>query len=225
MYDTAMRADQQSGTIAYLVTRDHRYTMDPFIADFGLDAHFDVIPYDEVLCPHAALPEGTVIFSDVDRLAKRERHAAIALADRLLLAGRRVLNHPANVFGRVELLRRLKLSGINPFSLYRLVELANVRSLRYPVFVRTDSEHSGSLSPLIRTPLGLAYWILRKGLRRRSFADLLVVEYEDVVDPATGVFRKYSYLKIGETPDRAPPDIRACVDAEVSAARCAGLAR
>jgi len=68
---------------------------------------------------------------------------------------------------------------------------------------RTDSEHSGSLSPLIRTPLGLAYWILRKGLRRRSFADLLVVEYEDVVDPATGVFRKHSYLKIGETPDRA----------------------
>jgi len=123
--------------------------MDPFIADFGLDARFDVIPYDEILVPDAALPEGTVIFSDVDRLSKRERHAAIALADRLLLAGRRVLNHPANVLGRVELLRRLKLSGINPFSLYRLVELANVRSLRYPVFVRTDSEHSGSLSPLI----------------------------------------------------------------------------
>jgi len=139
-----------------------------------------------------------VIFSDVDRLSERERHAAIALADRLLLAGRRVLNHPANVLGRVELLRRLKLSGINPFSLYRLVELANVRSLRYPVFVRTDSEHSGSLSPLIRTPLGLAYWILRKGLRRRSFTDLLIVEYEDVADPLTGVVRRYSYLKIGK---------------------------
>lgn len=155
-----MRADQQSGTIAYLVTRDHRYTMDPFIADFGLDAHFDVIPYDEVLVPDAALPKGTVIFSDVDRLSKRERHAAIALADRLLLAGRRVLNHPANVLGRVELLRRLKIGGMNPFSIYRLVELANVRGLRYPVFVRTDREHSG-----------------------------------------------------------------ACVDAEVSAARCAGIAR
>ncbi len=51
-----MRVDQHSGTIAYLVTRNHRYTIDPFIADFGLDARFDVIPYDEILVPDARFP-------------------------------------------------------------------------------------------------------------------------------------------------------------------------
>jgi hypothetical protein len=101
----------------------------------------------------------------------------------------RLLNDPSRVLCRYDLLRKLFDEGKNAFKAIRANE--TFQSLRYPVFVREENQHTGSLTPLLhgRSELvrGLRALTL-KGYRRH---ELLVVEFCDTSDCA-GVFRKYS---------------------------------
>jgi len=190
--------------LVYYVTKDHSYTLTHFLEDWSpqLSSHFNVRYYDDADFPSEPDDPGTVvIFSDIDRLTRDQKVRASGLADRLLLAGQTVLNHPSSFVGRADLLKRLHGAGCNNFKAWRLAELFQLPKIRYPVFLRTESGHGGSLSELLADPLALAKALLRQLARillgRVAASDILIVEFEDVSDPKTGISEKYSYLKIG----------------------------
>ncbi|HYB24384.1 MAG TPA: hypothetical protein VED41_11335 [Solirubrobacteraceae bacterium] len=143
-----------------------------------------------------ALPGGTWIFTAQERLTAAGREMAVLAYEAIARSGGRALNHPARVVERYELLRSLHATGANRFRAARVSEYEG--GLRFPVFVREENEHSGSLTRLLRGEselrVALAY------LRLRGFAaeELLIVEFCDTAD-SQGRFRKYSaYFLDGE---------------------------
>jgi hypothetical protein len=80
--------------ISYLVTPEHRYTIDVYLGEWGraLRSRMRVLPYTR-LAYQRRFARGTYLFSDLERLSAVELAAAAALADALLAAGALVLNH------------------------------------------------------------------------------------------------------------------------------------
>jgi hypothetical protein len=150
----------------------------------------------ESLPPEREVEAATWIFSDLDRLSAAETERARDLWMRLSEADPqpRLLNNPRRVLGRYELLSRLHDQGVNAFRAFRLGELP--QRLRYPVFLREENEHSGTLSSLLLTSEELeeaTAHALASGYREDQ---LLVVEFCDTSDEA-GLFRKYAAFSVG----------------------------
>lgn len=182
--------------IHYLVRDRHAHTMRGFLKHWapGLQAHVRVLPYEEVF-RSAELPPGVHLFADLERLRPSERRLAAGLADRIAAGGSRVLNHPRDVLTRHPLLGTLHAAGINRFRSHRGID---PRRLRWPVFLRTEHEHDGALTPLLHGPADLARALLRIARRPLALrAGLLAVEFEDTRG-ADGLFRKYSVLRVGD---------------------------
>ena len=183
--------------IHYLVRDRHAHTMRGFLKHWApaLRAHVTVLPYEEVF-RSAELPPGVHVFADLERLRPSERRFASELADRIAAAGARVLNHPRDGLTRHPLLCALHAAGINRFRSHRRID---PRRLRWPIFLRTEHEHDGALTPLLHGPRDLARALFRLARRPLALrAGLLAVEFEDTRD-AAGLFRKYSVLRIGDT--------------------------
>ena len=179
--------------IFYLVTPEHRYTIDVYLGEWGraLRSRVRVVPYTG-LSYRRRFARGTYVFSDLERLSAVELAAAAALADALLAAGARVLNHPGRVLRRYPLLRALHDAGINRFNAHSLERRDEAR---LPAFLRLQDEHAGSLTPVLQTSFELesALAELPPELDRGR---VIVVEYCHTAD-AAGTFRKYSAFKIG----------------------------
>ena len=123
--------------LRFVTTRSHSYTALPLRRLFGR-SKVAVWHYDR-LFRAASLPAGTWIFADHERLDPYELRLA-AEAARLLRAGNaRVLNDPARVRCRVDLLQALHRAGINRFSAWRADEAQ--RPDRFPVFIRAEGDH------------------------------------------------------------------------------------
>jgi len=184
--------------IHYLATRGHdRYTMRRFRASWAgaLRDRIRIVPYER-LASMGAVEPGLYVFSDLERLKPRERPAAAALFARIVAAGRafRALNDPASALTRYDLLRALP--G-NAFRAWRATE--SLEGVRLPAFVRAANSHEGSFTELLRRPEEIEPAI-RHALRwhrRYRREDLLVIEFQDTSD-GTGVFRKYSAMRIGD---------------------------
>jgi hypothetical protein len=180
--------------VFYVVTREHSYTMTAYARDWD---RLRLVFYDE-LFQASSLPVGPYVFTDLDRLTPSERRLAASAWQQIASTAprMRLLNNPATVLCRYELMRELTKSGDNQYQSRRVTE--GLDGLRYPVFVRCEREHEGSITPLLRNPMALRRalgWARLKGYRAR---DLLVVEFCDTSD-ATGLFRKYSaFLVDGE---------------------------
>ena len=183
--------------IVYLATAAHTYTIRSYLWTWGLPAtrRIKVLTY-ESLPQIGDVDAQTWIFSDLDRLSPAQKDAACVLWDRLSkLAPRvRLMNDPRRVMVRYELLQRLHELGVNAFQAYPLAVVPS--SLRFPVFLREASEHSGPASQLLDDHEALdraAEKALASGCRAD---DLLVVEFCDTSDDG-GVFRKYGAFLVG----------------------------
>jgi hypothetical protein len=183
--------------LVYLARRAHAdETIGSFLRDWapGLRDRIRIVPYEELERLdriHAA----TYLFTDADRLNDSDHAEAERLADELASHGPevRVLNHPRRVKRRHELLRELSKRGVNDFRALRLAELDD--GLRYPVFLRRESDHDGPLTGLLhsREELEQALGVLL--VRGRPLADLLAVEFLDTTDD-DGIVRKYSVFAV-----------------------------
>lgn len=179
--------------IFYLATREHGYTINPYVDAWG---RMRRLFYDDLFSTTQCDP-GTYVFTDLDRLTPSERRLAATVWHQLAgyAPAVRLLNDPARVPTRYELLRALAESGSNRYCAWLASE--DLARVRFPVFVRVANEHTGSLTPLLRTgpDLGRALrWARLRGYRLR---DLLVVEFSDTSD-AHGVYRKYSVFVVGD---------------------------
>ena len=183
--------------IYYLVTRHHRYTMADYLASWGRDlaARVRVVPYG-ALPANPDLPAGTYVFSDLERTSALQRAFLTRLADQLAAhGGVRLVNHPSRSLRRHDLLRRLRAEGQNRFDVRRAT--VTDTPLRYPVFIRQESDHTGSLTSLIHGAADLERTLQVLVMEGHDPRDLLVVEWCNTAD-ADGIYRKYSAFRIGD---------------------------
>jgi hypothetical protein len=181
--------------IHYLVTPGYAHTMRTFLDHWArdLDSRVRIVTYDEALRAEQ-LPLGTYIFSDLERLLPSETEIATTVWDQLGAAGARLLNHPTRTLRRYDLLSMLHARGRNAFRVVRASDRND--DLRFPVFLREEGEHSGSLTRLIQNRRQLDEAVVGAMVRGHRMRGLLVVEYCDTADP-DGVFRKYSAFTVG----------------------------
>jgi hypothetical protein len=152
-----------------------------------------VLPYHRALSS-PRLPRATYIFADVDRLGFWELELSAKLYRVLRAAGVRTLNDPALVRQRFSLLRALQREGRNDFQVYRVE--ADESPRRFPVFLRSESAHRGTLSSLLHTQAEVDAAVtsaVSNGIPRK---ELLLLEYcaEPIADD---VFRKLSVYRVG----------------------------
>ena len=183
--------------IWYLVTAPHTYTVSEHLrGDWGtaLRKRMVVMPY-ELLTRMPVLPQGSYIFSDLERLDALPRKVLGKLWNGLQANGCRMLNHPERSLRRLELLDALHADGSNRFRAFRADTAGE--PWRYPVFLRQEKEHSGARSPLLHDLQSVREAMLQLVLAGHALTDLLVVEMCDTSDP-DGIYRKYSAFRIGD---------------------------
>jgi len=169
--------------IYYLVSKKHTYTVKRWIEYYPelLKGRLRILPYPKC---HGTVPEGTFIFSDVERLSPSGTRKASRLLERLHSAGCNTLNHPSHSLRRYDLQKSLR----NDFRVFRADEVPD--DLRYPVFLRVENDHEGSQTDLLHD--SESYRAARKKL-----PDSLVVEFLDTRSE-DGYYRKYSSFRIGK---------------------------
>ena len=181
--------------IYYLVTPEYTHTMRTFLDHWAGDVQgrIRIVPYNEAFnAPE--LPVGTYIFSDLERMLPAEMEAATLVWNQLHAAGARLLNHPTRTLRRYDLLTMLYAKGRNRFRVAHATDRA--AELRFPVFVREESDHAGSITRLITNRRKLDDALSGAMVRGHRLKNLLVEEYCDTSD-ATGVFRKHSAFVVG----------------------------
>ena len=183
--------------IHYLVTRAHPYTIELFIAKFAPELRrFVKVLFYEELETLRELRAGTYVFSDIERLGRREAENAAKVWN--VLKGSPsaflVLNHPTTSMKRYELLKsiqRVRHEAIYAYDVYRLTE--GRAPTRFPVFVREENEHTRTRAE-IRPSYSmqeLEVEIERLISEGRWRDNLIVVELVDTSDEQK-IFRKYS---------------------------------
>ena len=169
--------------ICFFVRQRHTYTLTGWIDYYAsqLAGRIRLLAYEDL---NGRLPAGTYVFADVERLGPRRARRAARAWKRMHAVGFPLLNHPLHSLRRYDLLRALD----NDFRVFRAEERA--ADLRFPVFLRDENGHEGSLTPLLHSAGELE-------TARRKHPDALLVEFADTSDEE-GIYRKYSVFRIGE---------------------------
>jgi hypothetical protein len=151
-------------------------------------------------------PRGIYVFADIERLGTRATCHAAELYRRLRFEGSIVLNDPAKVRLRADLLQSLSDADINQFRCYGVNE--SLDEVRFPVFLRCANDHRGNRTGLLATADQLRAEIANQVRTRFCFHDehgkfrvfrwgptrrreLLITEFCDTAD-SNGIYRKYS---------------------------------
>lgn len=181
--------------IYYLVTPKYGHTMHNYLAYWApeLRPRIQIMLYNDVLRARE-LPLGTYIFSDLERLLPVETEIATHVWEQLHAAGARLLNHPTRTLRRYELLTMLHAKGRNHFRVARASD--RNAELTFPVFLREEGEHSGSLTRLLNNRHELDEALVGAMFRSHRLKTMLVVEYCHTADER-GIFRKYSSFMLG----------------------------
>lgn len=183
--------------INFVVPRDQEFGIRDFIAAWAerMAPRFSILHYEDfVTAPN--LPSGTYILSSLDQLRPAGLARVASIHDQLFGAGSdvRILNHPRKTLLRLHLLAELHRQGLNPHRAVRADR--ELGQLRFPVFIREEHGHNGTLTALLANQRELAEGLgmtVARGFRRK---ELLVVEFCDTAD-AAGHYRKYAAFIIG----------------------------
>jgi hypothetical protein len=180
--------------IIFLCSHFHRKTLKALLSSPACTVPVRVLSY-RWLFARDTVPGATYVFTDHDRLAAHELAAAARAFHSMKAAGLRVLNDPAKVRTRFELLADLDRAGVNGFAAYRAALSPRPRS--FPVFIRSEADHLIFSDELIEDQETLderLAQLTRDGVPLRH---LIVVEFS--ASPARpGVFRKHSVFKVGD---------------------------
>lgn len=183
--------------IYFVVPRDQEFGIQDYLESWGrgLVGRLSVVHYED-LPARSAVPAGTYIFSALDQLTPGGRRLISELQDQLRASPNAgpVLNDPRSALLRFELLEELHRRGLNPHRALRAG--TDFHGLRFPVFLREEIRHTGSLSPLLRSRAQLERALGRAMLQGYRLEELLMVEFCDTVD-AHGFYRKYSAYVVG----------------------------
>jgi hypothetical protein len=185
--------------IVFVTTHRHRHTHRPAQQMTGAPKN-TTKPYWR-LFHSRSVARATYVLTDFDRLGFWELELAARLYRQLTAAGLRVLNDPALHLGRYAMLRRFHQTGINRFKAWSpsLGEYPD----RFPVFLRTQSAHRGTISDLLHDA-GSAQAALDAALAEGyPLTELVFIEYA-ASPSANGLFQKHAAFRIGERVVPAP---------------------
>lgn len=182
--------------IYFVLDKKNSFTINNYKAYRGLDIseRIGIIHYHEIEKLNN-LHATTIIFSDLDYLAVKQLKRVELIANELnsKYPKLNLLNHPGKIKRRYELLRALYLAGINSFNVYRINEPWD--NLRYPVFLREENNHTGTLSSLLHDEKEIKRSIAACLLLGYSKNELLIVEFCDIQD-TNGIRNKYSAINL-----------------------------
>lgn len=166
----------------------HSYTIKSFLDAWGRSVrpHVTLRNYDELRFSRR-LPPGGYIFADTDRIDPACRAFVEAVGEQIAARNWPMLNRPAKLLYRVDLLKKLSDAGLSRVAAYRIDQIPS--NLRYPAFVRIDDDHTGRLGPICNDRAALDESM-------KAFADvprekLFVFEFADARGP-DGIYRKYA---------------------------------
>ena len=184
--------------IYFVVPRSHEFGIRDYLeSSWGdrLAAQVTVLHYED-LPNRTAVPAGTYIFTGLEQLTAGGARLVSELQTQLRASPHSgpVFNDPRSTLLRFELLEELHRRGLNPHRVVRAT--ADFRGLRFPVFLREVVQHSGSLSPLLRSRAELDQAVGRAVLQGYRLSELMVVEFCDTVDKH-GLYRKYTAYVVG----------------------------
>lgn len=183
--------------IYYLTTEKGRGTIHRHYERYGhsFTRVVQELTYDELLRRGKA-PAGTYIFSDYGAMNPIQWRIVGRIWEAIARGSPEspLINHPARVLTRKHLLQGLFERGLNRFNVYSLDE--PLGRIRYPVFLRSGSGHSGALTGLLSNLDEVRTHADRLILAGIDPRDLLVIEFEDTSDRG-GRFRKYGAFRIG----------------------------
>ena len=179
--------------INFVTTRSHRYTLRRLVEDLG-SKNCRLWCYED-LFSRSRLPGGTWIFTDHERLSSFELVIAARIATLLEKGGASVLNHPARVRSRYDLLVVLKQERINNFSAWRCG--SRPAPERFPVFIRGDFDHDSTSVELIGNQQDLDGAIAQMQRSGKPLTGQLVIEYagEEVVP---GVWQRFATYRVSD---------------------------
>jgi len=154
------------------------------------------ISYDDLIADRQ-LSLGTYVFAAIDQLTPTEIDIASSCCAELTRASPEIqlLNRPTEALSRYQLLETCFMRRRNAFRVLRASEFHRCR--HFPVFVRPEREHTGSLTPLLHNRQQLALALGRLLLWGYRLRDLMIVEYCHTADSA-GIFRLYCAAVVGD---------------------------
>ncbi|HEY9155515.1 MAG TPA: hypothetical protein VIM69_10310, partial [Opitutaceae bacterium] len=183
--------------IHFFTTDHHRYTIEDFVESWMPDGRerVRVVPYER-WSVWRELPASVCVFTDLERLLPFETPMARDLADALLNDSKNytVINQPGNYSGRFNLLKKLHAAQINRFNAVRFAD--DFSELRYPVFIRNETDHKGPITELLNSRVELDAAVEKLRSSKIDADHLIVVEYCDCLEK-DGFFRKYSAVNVG----------------------------
>lgn len=182
--------------IHYLTTGAQAFTMHDHLDGRGRDlvGRLRVVDYNDLVAETQLAP-GTWVLTALDQLSDgmeqfvRTLHTQVAGE-----AGVRFLNHPTKTLHRFDLLDTMVRVGRNDFRAVRAS--GDIASLRFPVFLRSEWDHGGNISPLLESVAEVQVAIARATMQGHRLRDLLVVEFCSTAD-AEGRYRKYGAYIVG----------------------------
>ena len=184
--------------IFFVAPADGMWGMTEYLEQSGgpLCQRLATITYEELVAG-GPLSLGTYVFGGIDQLTPTETEIVSRCCEELTRVSPeiRLLNRPTEVLSRYRLLEACFARGRNTFRVVRASEFQRCRD--FPVFVRADREHTGSLTPLLHNRRQLAVALARIVLRGHRLRDLIVVEYCHTAD-SSGVFRLYCAAVVGD---------------------------
>ncbi|WP_051371220.1 hypothetical protein [Mesorhizobium loti] len=176
--------------INLVTTRSHSYTVRHLVRQLGNARHWSY----ERLFRQKELRSGTWIFTDHERLSNFEIALAARVANRLERGGARVLNHPAHVLSRHDLLKALNVTGINRFSAWRCESQPRPNS--FPVFIRNEFDHLSADLELIADQPALEATLSRMKANGIPLAGKMVIEYAGQ-EVSPGVWQRFATYRVG----------------------------
>jgi hypothetical protein len=175
------------------------WEFEDYLRTYGkeLSGRVSILTWDQIVTTQQ-LSLGSYIFLALDQLTPTEREIAVQCWQKLSEAKAAItlVNNPSKVLLRYDFLRASFERGHNRFRVHRAAKFLDCR--HFPVFLRGELDHRGSLSDLLSTRRHLARAVAEKTLSGFRLRDLIVVEYCHTVS-GDGLFRKYSAFIVGDT--------------------------
>jgi hypothetical protein len=185
--------------IFFVAPTDETWTMEAYLQQDGrpLSGRIRILTYDAIAAQRE-LPLGTYVFAALDRLTLTEVEIGVRCWQELSSASAdmKLFNHPTRVLLRRRLLETCFSLERNTFRVRRASEFW--RRQRFPVFIRAEHEHEGSLTPVLHNRRQLMQALANTMLRGFRLRDLIIVEYCHTAD-SSGVFREYCANIVGDT--------------------------
>ncbi|HEV8217029.1 MAG TPA: hypothetical protein VGP95_14375 [Gemmatimonadaceae bacterium] len=183
--------------IHFVTTPEEVFTIRDYLSIRGtaLAPRFRIVEYER-LAEWTHLERGTYVLSALDQLSPGMLRLVETLVEQFEQSdGVRFVNHPSRTMQRFKLLQTLSRLGRNDFRAERVTR--DHQALRFPVFLRSERDHGGPVSPLLHSSRDVDTAIVRALARGFRLDELLVVEFCDTAD-ASGIVRKYGAFIVGD---------------------------